>query len=59
MCEDSKKCRWTKKHYKQTKRNKSNNNNNNMWNMKVTIIPIGIGALGIVIKGSAQGVEDR
>ena len=29
-----------------------------MWNMKVTIIPIVIGALGTVTKGLIQGEED-
>ena len=29
-----------------------------LWNMKVTIIPIVIGALGIVTKGFVQGMED-
>ena len=30
----------------------------NLWNMKVTVIPIVIGALGTVIKGLIQGLED-
>ena len=30
----------------------------NLWNMKVTIIPIIIGALGTVTKGLVQGQED-
>ena len=30
----------------------------NLWNMKVTIIPIEIGALGTVTKGLVQGLED-
>ena len=29
-----------------------------MWNMKVTILPIVIGALGTVTKGLVQGLED-
>ena len=29
-----------------------------LWNMKVTIIPIVIGALGTVTKGLVQGMED-
>ena len=29
-----------------------------MWNMKVTVILIAIGALGILTKGLVQGVED-
>ena len=29
-----------------------------LWNMKVTIIPIVIGALGTVTKGLLQGLED-
>ena len=29
-----------------------------LWNMKVTIIPIVIGALGTVTKGLIQGLED-
>ena len=29
-----------------------------MWNMKVTFIPIIIGALGTVTKGSLKGLED-
>ena len=29
-----------------------------IWNMKVTIIPIVIGALGTVTKGLIQGLED-
>ncbi len=29
-----------------------------LWNMKVTIIPIVIGALGTVTKGLLQGPED-
>ena len=29
-----------------------------MWNMKVTIIPIVIGAFGTVIKGLLKGVTD-
>ena len=32
--------------------------NKNLWNMKVMIIPIVIGAVGIVTKGLVQGVED-
>ena len=28
------------------------------WNMRVTVIPIVVGALGIVIKGLTQGLED-
>ena len=31
---------------------------NKLWNMKVTIIPIVIGALGTVTKGIVQGLED-
>ena len=30
-----------------------------LWNMKVTVIPILIGALGTIIKGLVQGQEDR
>ena len=30
----------------------------NRWNMKVTIIPIAIGAFGIVTKGLRKGLED-
>ena len=29
-----------------------------LWNMKVTIIPIVIGALGTVTRGFIQGLED-
>ena len=29
-----------------------------LWNMKVTFIPIASGALGTVIKGLVQGLED-
>ena len=29
-----------------------------LWNVKVTVIPIVIGALGTVIKGLVQGVKD-
>ena len=29
-----------------------------LWNMKVTVIPIVIGALGTVIKGLVKGLED-
>ena len=29
-----------------------------MWNMKVTIVPIVIGALGTVTKGLLKGLED-
>ena len=29
-----------------------------LWNMKMTIIPIVIGAIGIVTKGSLKGLED-
>ena len=29
-----------------------------LWNMKVGIIPIVIGALGTIIKGLVQGLED-
>ena len=29
-----------------------------LWNMKATVIPIVIGALGTVIKGLLQGLED-
>ena len=29
-----------------------------LWNIKVTIIPIVIGALGTVTKGLVQGLED-
>ena len=29
-----------------------------LWNMKVTFIPIVIGALGTVIKGLIKGLED-
>ena len=42
--------------------NNNNNNNNNklkkLWNMKVTIVPIVIGALGTVTKGLLKGLED-
>ena len=48
--------------------NNNNNNNNNyldlarelkkLWNMKVTIIPIVIGAFGTVTKGLLKGLED-
>ena len=31
---------------------------NKLWNMKVTVIPIVIGALGTVTKGLVQGLED-
>ena len=30
----------------------------NLWNMKVTIVPIVIGALGTVIRGLLKGLED-
>ena len=29
-----------------------------VWNMKVTLIPIVIGILGIITKGLGQGLED-
>ena len=29
-----------------------------LWNMKVTVIPIEIGALGTITKGLIQGLED-
>ena len=29
-----------------------------LWNMKVTIVPIVIGALGTIIKGLLEGLED-
>ena len=29
-----------------------------LWNMKVTIVPIGIGAVGTVSKGLLKGQED-
>ena len=29
-----------------------------IWNMKVTIIPIVIGAVGMVTKGLSKGLED-
>ena len=29
-----------------------------LWNMKVTIVPIVIGAFGIIIKGLLKGLED-
>ena len=29
-----------------------------MWNMKVTIVPIVIGALGTITKGLLKGLED-
>ncbi len=29
-----------------------------LWNMKVTIIPIAVGALGTVTKGFLKGLED-
>ena len=29
-----------------------------LWNMKVTVIPIAIGALGTITKGLVQGLED-
>ena len=29
-----------------------------LWNMKVTIVPIGIGALGTITKGLLKGLED-
>ena len=29
-----------------------------LWNMKVTVIPVVIGALGIVIKGLVNGLVD-
>ena len=29
-----------------------------LWNMKVTVIPIVVGALGTVTKGLVQGLED-
>ena len=49
--------------------NNNNNNNNNkylviarelkkLWNMKVTIVPIVIGALGTITKGLLKGLED-
>ena len=30
----------------------------NLWNMKVTIVPIVIGALGTITKGLLKGLED-
>ena len=30
----------------------------NLWNMKVTIVPIGIGALGTITRGLLKGLED-
>ena len=63
-----------KKLYRSCYNNNSNNNNNNnkkkdkyldlarelkkLWNMKVTIVPIVIGALGTTIKGLLKGLED-
>ena len=38
--------------------NNNNNNNNKLWNIKVTIVPIVIGALGTVTKGLLKGLED-
>ena len=38
--------------------NNNNNNNNNPWNLKVTIVPIVIGALGTITKGLLKGLED-
>ena len=29
-----------------------------LWNMKLTIVPIGIGALGTITKGLLKGLED-
>ena len=48
---------------------KNSNNNNNkyldlerelkkLWNMKVTVVPIVIGALGTITKGLLKGLED-
>ncbi len=39
--------------------NNSNiNNKKKLWNMKVTIVPIVLGALGTVTKGLLKGPED-
>ena len=47
--------------------NNNNNNNNNidlarelkkLWNMKVMIVPIVIGAFGTITKGLSKGLED-
>ena len=38
--------------------NDNDNNNKKIWNMNVTIIPIVIGAFGIVTKGLLKGVKD-
>ena len=57
-----------KTHNKGNNNNNDNNNNNKyldlarelkeLWNMKVTIIPIVIGAFGTVSKGLLKGLED-
>ena len=49
----SKECEKTDKYLDLAKEPKK------LWNMKVTIIPIGIGALGTVTKGMVQGLERR
>ena len=52
----------TMKDYKKKNINNNNNNNNNInqmiMNMKVTVIPILIGAFGTDTKGLLQGQED-
>ena len=49
----------------QTKENKKRDkflelarNLRELWNMKVTVIPIVIGALGMVLEGLARGLEE-
>ena len=36
----------------------TNNNSNNIWNMKVTVVAIVIGALGTIPKGLVKESED-
>ena len=63
-----------RKKYNNNNNSNNNNNNNNsekkdkyldlarelkkIWNMKVTIIPIVIGAFGTITKGLLKGLED-
>ena len=45
-------------HWSENPKRNNNNNNYNNNNMKVTIIPIVIGAFGTVSKGLLKGLED-
>ena len=57
---EKKKRRLPREDSKKWRGMKTNNNENwkKLWNMKVTIIPIVIGAFGTVTKGLLKGLED-